>query len=101
MSHKQRYAAKIDNNQREIVEALRKRGFSVALGHDDILVGHRGRTYWFEIKDPKKLFCADGVTWRKGVVSEAQSRLRSTWRGHYAIVWELDQILEIIKNDAG
>ena len=100
MTHKQRYAAKADKNQKGIVEQLRSLGCSVAYGHDDILVGYQGKTYWFEVKDPEKLLCKDGVTFRKGAVTPAQTKLRSTWRGHYAIIWELEQILEIIGHGA-
>ena len=91
-----RYAKKIDANQHEIVKALRARHISVAPEHDDILVGYRGKTWWFELKDEKKLFLKDGVTFRAGSVTEGQSRLRSVWRGHYAIVWKVEQILETI-----
>lgn len=53
-------AAKIDNNQREIVKALRDMGASVqhlhavGKGCPDILVGYNGRNYLFEIKDGEK-----------------------------------------------
>lgn len=47
-----RYAAKSDANQKEIVKSLRKLGFSVETNHDDILVGANGVTYWIEIKNP-------------------------------------------------
>lgn len=79
---KYRRAAKIDANQPEIVEALRLMGFSVAVSHDDILVGHNGRTYWYEIK-------ADA----KSSIKPSQTKLKSGWKGHYQIVHSLDQIL--------
>ena len=91
-----RYAKKIDDNQHDIVEALRARHISVAPDHDDVLVGYQGKTFWFEIKDEKKLFKKDGCTFKKGVVLESQAKIASTWRGHYAIVWTLEQILETI-----
>jgi len=38
-----RFARRVDSNQAEIVEALRKlEGFGVEVGHDDILVGYGG-----------------------------------------------------------
>lgn len=55
-----RLRAKVDANQREIVEALRKAGCSVqtlaavGAGVPDLLVGFRGQTYLIEVKDPAK-----------------------------------------------
>ena len=51
--------------------------------HDDILVGHKGSTYWFEIK-----------TGPKADIKDSQRRLLKTWAGHYKIVWSIDMILE-------
>ena len=84
---KWRRAAKIDANQPEIVKALRKiPGVTVELGMDDILVGYKGKTFWYEIKVSEK---AD--------VKPSQVKLNSDWRGHYKIVWSLEMILK----DAG
>jgi len=96
-----RRAAKVDSNQGKIVKQLRELGISVAPGHDDLLVGYQCKTYWFELKDPAKLLCADGVTFRKGVILESQEKIRRTWRGHYAIVWELEMILYNIGFNTG
>ena len=50
---KYRLAAKIDANQLQIVKDLRKvRGVTVETQKDDLLVGYKGRTYWFELKNP-------------------------------------------------
>jgi hypothetical protein len=90
---KYRRAAKIDANQPEIVAALRQiPGCMVQPGHDDILVGYKGRTYWFEIKEPG---CVSKVT---GLILEsekkpAQKVLEASWTGHYKIVSRLDEIL--------
>lgn len=52
-----RRAAKVDRNQPEIVDALRKVGASVAItsavgcGYPDLNVGYRGRTILMEVKD--------------------------------------------------
>ena len=59
MSYNQRNA-KVDANQPEIVEQLRRMGAVVLLTHQiknafDILVGFRGKTYMMEIKNPKYL----------------------------------------------
>lgn len=90
---KYRRAAKIDANQPEIVEALRKiNGVSVELNHDDILVGYKGLTYWFEIKTP------DCVSKQTGLILESakkdsQKKLEAKWCGHYRIVSNIDDIL--------
>jgi hypothetical protein len=78
-----RRAAKNDGNQKEIVEQLRKLGCSVQTGHDDILVGWQGRTFWLEIKNP------DGRNRKQ----ESQKKLEREWQGHYRVVSSLDEIL--------
>ena len=82
-----RRAAKIDSNQREIVSSLRKLpGVSVEVGHDDILVGYGGRTFWFEIKSRPN-----------APLKPSQTVLLEKWRGHYQVVCSLDEILEKLK----
>ncbi len=78
----------MDANQPEIVEALRAiPGVSVELGHDDILVGYKGLTYWYELKESKPT---------NSQIKPDQYRIWETFTGHYKIVWTLDQILEDI-----
>ena len=80
---KNRWAARVDVNQSEIVKALRAiPSLSVSLNHDDILVGYKGRTYWFEIKESPK-----------SNIQPSQINLTENWKGHYKIVWSLDMIL--------
>jgi hypothetical protein len=91
-----RYAAKIDNNQNDIVDALRQLpGVTVEVGHDDILVGYQGRTFWYETKDPSVVNLKTGVV-QPSKIKPSQKRLLATFKGHYKIVWELDQILKDI-----
>lgn len=81
-----RRAAKVDKNQSEIVSALRSiPGVSVELGHDDILVGYKGLTYWYELKENKPT---------ESKIKPDQYRIWGTFTGHYKIVWSLDQILD-------
>ena len=49
-------AERIDRNQPDIIKDLRKVGADVFIIRKpvDIMVGFRGRTYIFEIKDPEK-----------------------------------------------
>ena len=80
-------AKRIDNNQQQIVKALRKvPGVSVATNHDDILVGVRGYTYWFELKN------RDG----RNRIQPAQQKLMNEWTGHYQVVRSIDDILHAI-----
>jgi Holliday junction resolvase len=70
-----RRAAKVDANQRVIVEALRRVGASVidlsAVGDGcpDLLVGYRGHTWLIEVKGPK------------GSLTPAQKVLHAEWNG--------------------
>jgi len=90
---KYRRAAKIDSNQPEIVDALRDiPGVTVQVSMDDILVGYNGKTHWFEIKEPGTVSPKTGQV-RPSEIKSSQKDLMRTWTGHYAIVWNLDQIL--------
>jgi len=97
MSHIPRRAQRRDSNEKAIVSELRRMGISVMFGSEcDIVCGWRGQNFMFEIKDPAKLFKADGVTFRKGAIKESQSKLRKTWQGQYDIVWSTEMILQRI-----
>jgi len=88
-----RRAAKIDSNQPGIVEALRAiPGVTVNLGHDDIIVGYRGQTYWYEIKEPGAVSKKTGEI-RESEKKQSQKDLEAKWKGHYKIIWSIDQIL--------
>ena len=89
---KYRRAAKIDSNQVEIVKALRSiPGVTVAVNHDDILVGHMHKTKWYEIKNPNELK-KDGTP-KAGTLKPSQVDLLKNWTGHYMVVSTLDEIL--------
>jgi hypothetical protein len=66
-------------------------GVSVEVGHDDILVGYRGKTFWFEIKNPDTLK-QDG-SFRKDAIKDDQKRILKSFTGHYRIVTSFDEIL--------
>jgi hypothetical protein len=80
-----RYAAKIDSNQNEVVDALRKAGASVqslaALGKGvpDLLVSIRGVNLLMEIKDGSKPKSAQKLT-------EDQLKWHGAWQGPVCIV---------------
>jgi len=83
---KHRWDAKNDTNQPEIVKALRKvPGLSVETGHDDILVGYDGKTYFYEIKETPK-----------STVKESQYRLIREFTGHYRFAFSVQDILQDI-----
>ena len=76
---------KTDRNQQQIVKELRGLGVSCEVNHVDILCGFGGRTFWFELKASAK-----------SPVRKCQRKLESEWKGHYQIVWNLQQILKAI-----
>jgi len=84
---------RVDANQPSIVEGLRALGATVlhlhALGKGvpDILVGHRGRLYLFELKS------------EKGHLTPRQQRWHHAWRGQVAVIRCLEDALAIMGLD--
>ena len=95
---KYRQAARIDENQNEIVKKLRTYGCSVQTGMDDLLIGYKGRSYWVEIKDPAKTKNKNG-NYKAGSIKPSQQKLLDDWKGHYSICCSFEEIIEVIKND--
>ncbi len=93
---KYRQAAKVDGNQNDIVKDLRKLGYSVEVGHDDILVGYQGVTYWYEIKEASTVSPITGQV-RLSKIKPSQHKLLNEYKGHYKIVWTLEQIINDTK----
>lgn len=92
MAHR---AAKVDANQKEIVEALRSIGatvqhlHAVAQGCPDLLVGRQGVNYLLEIKDGAKppsgrKLTPDQVTWH------------SIWQGAAVVVKSVDEAIAAV-----
>jgi hypothetical protein len=79
-----RRAAKVDQNQGQIVAALRKLGYTVQTGVDDILVGGDGHNLWVELKAPGK----------EKQLKPSQEKLRDEWEGAYMITSDLQDILD-------
>ena len=92
---KMRKAAKIDDNQAEIVAALRgvhatvQILSSVGKGCPDILVGFRGQNYLMEIKDGTKYESRRSLT-------PDQKQWHMTWRGQKCVVCSAKQALEVL-----
>lgn len=80
----------VDNNQAEIVEALRRVGATVQIlsdvgqGCPDIVVGFRGRNYFMEIKDGS------------GKLNKLQAEWHTLWNGQVAVVKTFDEALRVI-----
>ena len=81
-----RWAAKVDTNQTEIVDALEKFGWTVISlarlggGVPDLLIAKQGRTALVEVKTPT------------GTLQEAQRCFLTVWPGEWAILTSLDDV---------
>lgn len=88
--------AKIDDNQKVIVNALRIAGASVqslaatGKGCPDLLVGYQGINYLMEVKDGNKVPSAQKLT-------IDQEHWHSVWKGAVHIVKSEDEALKILK----
>ena len=83
-----RLAARRDENEAAIVQALRKAGATVELlsatNIPDLLVGYRGQNFLLEVKT------------EKGKLKEGQKNWASHWRGQHAVVRTVDEALQVI-----
>lgn len=88
-------AAKIDANQNEIVEFLRKQGATVQIlssvgkGCPDILVGFNGKNLLMEIKDGSKTASQTKLT-------SDQVKWHSEWRGDVDVVFSVDDVKRVL-----
>lgn len=85
-----RRAAKVDDNQKEVVAALRKLGWTVLIISQlknccDLFISKNGRTIAVEVKDGKK-----PPSSRK--LSEGEKKFMESWQGEYALIETLDDI---------
>lgn len=90
-------AAKVDDNQKEIVKALRNMGcsvqhlHSVGAGCPDLLVGYKGFNILLEVKDGNKSpsqqkLTPDQIIWHRD------------WRGHVDVVNSIDSaVLAVLR----
>ena len=90
-----RRKARVDDNQAEIVAALRKVGCSVLCLHQigkgapDIAVGIGGKNYFFELKDGKKVKSDRKLT-------DDELEFHAAWRGQIAVVCSAEEVLKAI-----
>ncbi len=86
-----RRKARTDDNQQQIVDALRKAGATVASLHQagggipDLLVGFRGKNSLIEIKG------------KKGKLTKAQIEFFAKWRGKAYVCRTIDEALTAIE----
>lgn len=87
-----KYAAKVDRNQSEIVEALKAGGCDVMfLGKPvDLLIGVRGKNLLLEVKVPK----AKGEP--GGKLTPEQEVFFANWRGQKAVVRTAEEALQAV-----
>ena len=92
-----RRRAKVDGNQADIVDALRRAGASVTSlaavgkGVPDLLVGHRNRTALIEVKDGSLPPSARGLTLDQQI-------WHAEWRGGtLAVVCDVESALRVLK----
>ena len=90
-----RRAARIDANQNESVDGIRRFGATVvslaAVGNGcpDILVGFRARNFLFEIKD-------GGKTKSRRQLTPDQKKFHAEWRGQLRVVKSLEEAIAVL-----
>ena len=86
-----KHFAKVDKNQPEIVKELRKKGYTVQHTHEvrgfiDIIVGHEGKNYLFEIKQTAK-----------HKLTEKETEFFNKWTGQVDIICSAQDAINIIE----
>lgn len=90
-----RTAAKLDDNHKEVVSALRKAGCSVlslaSVGHGcpDLLVGRAGVNWLIEVKDGTK-------PPSKRTLTQEQRIFFAEWGGQAYVVKSVDEALKVL-----
>ncbi|WP_372857659.1 hypothetical protein [Pseudoalteromonas sp.] len=88
-----RRAAKVDDNQKEVVALFRKLGWTVLIISQlknccDIIISKNGRTVAIEIKDGSK-----PPSQRK--LSDGEIKFRDSWQGEYALIETQSDVIEL------
>jgi hypothetical protein len=93
-----RRAARVDDNQKSVVDDLRTIGCSIqhlhaqGMGCPDILAGWRGRNFLFEIKDPGKPPSKRGLR-------TMQQVWQQKWTGQVHVIHSADEAIEIMQRE--
>lgn len=88
-------AKRVDENQKEIVQTLRKMGISVLIlsdvgkGCPDLCLGYDGKCYLVELKNGNKSPSGQKLT-------EAEQLFFDNWRGNVRVINSVDQALEFV-----
>ena len=90
---------RVDENQKGIVEDLRKIGASVLVMSSlskafDLLVGYQGNNFLFEVKNPKK-----PKSQRK--LTKSQVDLHRSWKGNAQVIETSQDIIDILHRNIG
>lgn len=88
-------ARRVDQNCAEIRDGLRALGYSVIVwnGVCDLVVGHAGRTYLLEVKNPART--PSGLR-QDAAKTISQQKMRAEWKGQWAVVKTLDEALAVM-----
>lgn len=85
-----RHIARVDNNQAEIVQALRQAGAKVQPTHQmgsgvaDLIVGFRGRLLWMEVKS------------KGGRLTPDEMYFYDNWMEYMVVVYSVEEALQAI-----
>lgn len=88
-------AKRVDDNQKRIVEQLRRLNISVqhlhtvGQGCPDLLLGFRNKNFLIELKDEKKVASAKKLT-------PDEEKFFSQWRGQVTRCENLEEILKVV-----
>jgi hypothetical protein len=92
-----RMAARVDDNQNDIVRMLRKTNMTVLVlsavgkGCPDICVGYCGRNFLFELKDGEK-------TKSRRKLTEKEKEFFDGWKGHVGLAISYEDVIEQIRD---
>lgn len=90
-----RKKARVDANQKEIVQQLRKLDVSVLHTHQlgkgapDLILGYRNENFLIELKDGSKVKSRQKLT-------PDELEFQEKWQGNYAVCNSLEQVLSVI-----
>lgn len=90
-----RKKARVDANQKEIVQQLRKLNISVLHTHQlgkgapDLILGYRNDNFMIELKDGTKTKSQQKLT-------PDELEFQNKWKGNYSVCNSLEQILNVI-----
>jgi hypothetical protein len=91
-----RLRGRVDRNQQEIADSLRRAGCSVCVtsnlgvGVADLLAGYRGKNFLFEIKDGT-------LSPSRRKLTEKERQWHDGWKGQVSVIYSVEDALRIIE----